>query len=126
MHGGIHRPRDDEPGRGRRFCCQAHVFGSRLARVPCVRKAPGSSIPASMAAGLPQARALEPPALRFALAKGRERLNPTLIPGFQGKLVGHQGGDVGGLRDREVGGQVAVQQAGALELCEAGEVLDGF
>src|SRR5262245_30989395 len=41
-------------------------------------------------------------------------------------LIGHQGGRVIGLGHREARGQVAVEQAGALELGQPGQILDGI
>src|SRR5262245_43629247 len=47
-----------------------------------------------------------PSALRFV----------RIVARFERQLVGHEGGGVRGLGDREVGRQVALQEAGALEL----------
>ena len=57
-------------------------------------------------------------AIVLAVAQRRQRLL-ALLAGVERELVGHQGGGVGGLRHGEIGGQVAVQEAGALELGEA-------
>ena len=60
----------------------------------------------------------------FAFTERRQGLL-GLVAGIERQLVGHQGGGVGRLGHGEVGRQVAVEQARALELGEARQVLDG-
>src|SRR5262245_11452069 len=62
---------------------------------------------------------------RLILANRRQRLIAAFIPGLKRELVRHQRGEVGGLGDREVGGQIAVQEARALELRKPWKVFDG-
>src|SRR5262245_16384292 len=63
---------------------------------------------------------------RLLVVFGIAGLRLVLLDGIKGNLVRHERGDVGRLRHREVGRQVAVEQAGSAQLGEARQVLDAF
>src|SRR5215831_3470047 len=63
---------------------------------------------------------------RLVLAKRRQRFLATIIARIKGQFVGHQRGEIGGLGNRKVGGQIAVQEARTLQLREPWKVLDGI